>query len=214
MPKLILSTKRLAMLLISALAAVTVFTAGTTAESAAEPALAVGKALPEFQLKNIDGTMIAAGDYRDKRALVVIFSCNHCPYAIAYQDRLIRLQNEYGPQGVQFVLINPNDAKKQPQDSFENMQKRAKEKSYPFPYLHDETQAIARAYGASRTPEAYVFGPDRKLVYHGRVDDNTEEKQVRSRDLKDALEMVLAGTPAKIKAPETKAFGCTIKWKS
>lgn len=203
------SIKRAVMLFVAAAAAMIVVTAGTAAESA----FSIGAPLPEFNLKNTDGTMVAARDYAGKQALVVIFSCNHCPYAIAYQDRLIRLQKEFGPQGVEFVLINPNDAKKQPQDSFENMQKRAKEKNYPFPYLHDESQAIARTFGASRTPEAYVFGPDRKLVYHGRVDDNTEEQQVRSRDLQDALNMLLAGTPDKIKSPVTKAFGCTIKWK-
>lgn len=175
--------------------------------------LPVGSPLVEFNLKNIDESMVSAGDFADKTALVVVFSCNHCPYAIAYQDRLIALQNEYGPKGVQFVLINPNDPKKQPQDSFENMVKRAAEKKYPFPYIYDATQAIAKAYGATRTPEVYLFGPDRKLIYQGRIDDNTEEKQVKTRDLKNALDLLLAGTPDKIAPKATKAFGCTIKWK-
>ncbi|RPH93382.1 thioredoxin family protein [candidate division KSB1 bacterium] len=176
--------------------------------------LAVGSSLISFSLKNVDGNTVSAADFADKAALVVVFSCNHCPYAVAYQDRLIALQKEYGARGVQFVLINPNDPKKQPQDSFENMQKRAKEKSYPFPYLFDETQQIAKAYGAARTPEVYLFGSDRKLVYQGRIDDNTEDKQVKTRDLKNALDLLLADTPDKISPRTTKAFGCTIKWKN
>jgi peroxiredoxin len=175
--------------------------------------IGIGTLLPGFSLRNVDGRTISEADFADKPALVVVFSCNHCPYAQAYQDRLIALQNQYAARGVQFVLINPNDPKRQPQDSFENMQKRAAEKKYPFPYLFDETQAVARTYGAARTPEVYLFGPDRKLVYQGRVDDNTEEKQVKTHDLQGALDLLLAGTPAKIPTPVTKAFGCTIKWR-
>lgn len=184
-----------------------------TAVVATAAPIGIGSPLIGFSLKNVDGRTVAAGDFADKGVLVVVFSCNHCPYAQAYQDRLIALQNQYASKGVQFVLINPNDPKKQPQDSFENMQKRAAEKKYPFPYLVDATQGIARAYGAARTPEVYVFSPDRKLVYQGRIDDNTEEKQVKARDLKNALELLLAGTPEKISPNATKAFGCTIKWK-
>jgi peroxiredoxin len=175
--------------------------------------IGIGSPVVDFSLKNVDGKTVAVGDFADKSVLVVVFSCNHCPYAQAYQDRLIALQNQYKSKGVQFVLINPNDPKKQPQDSFENMQKRAAEKKYPFPYLIDETQAIARAYGAARTPEVYVFGPDRKLIYQGRIDDNTEEKQVKAHDLKNALDLIFAGTPDKISPNVTKAFGCTIKWR-
>jgi peroxiredoxin len=175
--------------------------------------IGIGTPLPAFSLKNVDGRILSATDFADKTALVVVFSCNHCPYAQAYQDRLIALQNQFASRGVQFVLINPNDPKRQPQDSFENMQKRASEKKYPFPYLFDETQAVAKAYGAARTPEVYLFGPDRKLLYQGRIDDNTEEKQVKTHDLKSALDLLLAGTPDAISTPVTKAFGCTIKWR-
>jgi peroxiredoxin len=180
--------------------------------SSAAP-IGIGTPLPAFSLKNVDGRTVSSADFADKTALVVVFSCNHCPYAQAYQDRLIALQNQYASRGVQFVLINPNDPKRQPQDSFENMQKRAAEKKYPFPYLFDESQAVAQTYGATRTPEVYLFGPDRKLVYQGRIDDNTEEKQVKTRDLRNALDLVLAGTPGTIPMPVTKAFGCTIKWR-
>ncbi|MBU0507647.1 thioredoxin family protein [bacterium] len=175
--------------------------------------LIIGSPMPPFNLKNVDGSMLASETFSGKRAVAVIFSCNHCPFVHSYESRMIQLAGEYQPKGVPFVLINPNDPKKQPQDSFENMQKRAAEKGYPFPYLLDETQNVAKAYGASRTPEVFLFGPDRKLVYWGRIDDNTEEPQVKKRDLKDALDHVLAGTPAAIEEPITKAFGCTIKWR-
>ena len=175
--------------------------------------LVVGSAMPAFNLKNVDGSMVSSDGFSGKKAVVVIFSCNHCPFVKSYESRMIALANEYQPKGVQFVLINPNDPKKQPQDSFEAMQKRAQEKGYPFPYLYDETQAIAKTYGASRTPEVYLFGSDGKLAYWGRIDDNTEEPQVKKRDLKIALDHLLAGTPGAIDEPITKAFGCTIKWK-
>ncbi|MDD5088721.1 MAG: thioredoxin family protein, partial [bacterium] len=135
--------------------------------------LVVGSAMPSFNLKNVDGRVISSESFTGKKAVVVIFSCNHCPFVQAYESRMIALANDYQPQGVQFVLINPNDPKKQPQDSYDNRQKRAQEKGYPFPYLLDETQNIAKTYGAERTPEVYLFGPDRKLVYWGRIDDNT-----------------------------------------
>jgi peroxiredoxin len=195
---------------VTALAAILVL-AGAM-QSPAAP-IGIGAPLPAFSLKNVDGRAVSATDFSDKTALVVVFSCNHCPYAQAYQDRLIALQKQYAARGVQFVLINPNDPKRQPQDSFENMQKRAAEKAYPFPYLFDETQAVAKVYGAARTPEVFVFGPDRKLIYQGRIDDNTEEKQVKTHDLSGALDLLLAGTPGNIPAPVTKAFGCTIKWR-
>jgi peroxiredoxin len=175
--------------------------------------IGIGTPLPAFSLKNVDGRILSATDFADKTALVVVFSCNHCPYAQAYQARLIALQNQFASRGVQFVLINPNDPKRQPQDSFENMQKRATEKKYPFPYLFDESQDVARIYGAARTPEVYLFGPERTLIYQWRIDDNTEEKQVKTRDLKSALDLLLAGTREQITAPVTKAFGCTIKWR-
>jgi peroxiredoxin len=187
---------------------VMIVTTLTSAQTGPTP----GSAAPAFNLKNVDGNRVSLGDYAGKTATVVVITCNHCPYAQAYQDRLIRLHSEYSSKGVQFVLINPNDAKKQPQDSYENMQARAKEKKYPFPYLHDESQQVTKAYGATRTPEVYLITGNR-VVYRGRIDDNTEENQVKQRDLKNALDMVLAGTPDKISPATTKAFGCTIKWK-
>lgn len=180
--------------------------------SFAQAGLSPGAAAPTFTLKNVNGQMVSLGDYANRKAVVVAFVSNHCPYSQAYQGRLIAMQKEYGPQGVQLVLINPNDAAKQPQDSYENMQKRAQEKSYPFPYLKDETQQVAKAYGAQRTPEVYVIAGN-KVVYRGRIDDNTEEAQVKQRDLKNALDKIVAGTPDQINPALTKAFGCTIKWR-
>lgn len=184
-----------------------------TAPNLSSAPLAIGSDPVPFTLKNVDGSMVSLSDYHDSRAVVIVFFCNHCPFAQAYQDRLIQLQNTYRDRRVEFILVNPNDPKKKPGDSFENMVKRAEEKKYPFRYLVDETSGIAKAYGATRTPEAYLFGPDRKLEYSGLIDDNTEPAQVKKHHLRDAIEMVLAGTPEKIEPRATKAFGCTIKWR-
>ncbi len=200
--------KQAILLTIIILSGLLLITTLTSAQSGPNP----GSAAPGFTLKNVSGEMVSLSDYADRKAVVVVITCNHCPYAQAYQDRLIALQKDYGDKGVQFLLINPNDAKKQPQDSYENMQKRAKEKSYPFPYLHDASQEITKAYGATRTPEVYLI-VNNKVVYRGRIDDNTEAGQVKQKDLQNALDMVLAGTPDKINPASTKAFGCTIKWR-
>jgi peroxiredoxin len=197
---------------------VTLFLVGSlimtlTTDSFAEP-LAVGSKAPSFSLKNVDGTTVSLSDFADKEAVVVVFTCNTCPFAMAYQDRLIALQNDYAAKGVQFVLISSNDIKIKPDDSYEKMQIRAKEKNYPFPYLYDETQVIAKAYGASRTPEAFLLDKTQTAIYTGRIDDNTEAKQVTQHDLKNAIDLLLAGQAAEINPKATKAFGCTIKWKS
>lgn len=176
-------------------------------------ALSIGSDKITFTLKGADEKRHSWADLsKGKKATVIIFSCNHCPYVLAWEDRMIELGKSYGPRGVAFALINANDAEKYPADSFPEMVKRAKNKGYPFPYLHDEDQSVARAYGATRTPEAFVFDAQGKLKYHGRIDDNYEDPQrVRSHDLKSALEAVLAGKPPD--AAETPAVGCTIKWK-
>jgi peroxiredoxin len=174
----------------------------------------IGAVAPAFTLKNVDGTEKSLADYADSKAVVVVFTCNHCPFAQKYEPRLITMQNDYAERGVRFVLINSNDPVKQPLDSYAEMKKRATAKSYPFPYLWDETQEIARAYGANRTPEIYLLNPaDMTVLYKGRIDDNTEPGQVKKHDLRDALDALLAGTPEKIEPKITKAFGCTIKWK-
>jgi peroxiredoxin len=175
-------------------------------------ALGITQPLIPFRLKHVDGNTLGTEDFDSAAALAVIFSCNHCPYVRAWEDRLIELQREYAGRGVQFLLVNSNDARKYPGDSFEQMQARAKEKGYPFPYLHDETQEVARRYGATRTPEIFLFDRARTLRYHGAPDDNFEDPTaVTRRYFREAIEAVLAETaPA---TSETPPRGCTIKWR-
>lgn len=168
--------------------------------------------LISFSLKGTDDSAHRPEDYSGANVLGVIFSCNHCPYAQAWEGRLIQIQREYASRGVQFVLINSNDPAKYPDDSFPSMQRRAHEKQYPFPYLFDETQQVARQYGATRTPEIFLFDERRVLRYHGAPDDNYEDPAaVRQPYLRNAIEALVSGkTPP---AAETKPVGCTIKWK-
>jgi len=175
--------------------------------------LTIGSHIVAFKLKNVDGKMISAEELsKGKQATVIIFSCNHCPYVQAWEDRIVQLGKTYEPRGVAFALINANDPTKHPEDSYPEMIKRAKSKGYPFPYLHDEDQSVAKAYGATRTPEVFLFNAQGKLRYHGRVDDNYEDpKKVRSQDLKDALEAVLGGQAPTVS--ETPVVGCSVKWK-
>ena len=174
-------------------------------------ALELGKPIVEFALSGVDGKTYSPADFADKPVLVVAFWCNHCPYVKAYEDRTIALAKEYADR-VAFVAINANDAVKYPEDSFENMQRRAKEKDYPFPYLHDESQEVARAYGATRTPEFFVFDSNRVLRYHGRLDDNWENPlEVKQQYLRDALNALLQGQEPPVK--QTEPVGCSVKWK-
>lgn len=181
--------------------------------SNAELSLAIGATAPDFSLPGIDGKTYSLASFKDKKALVVCFSCNHCPYVQASEDRMIALQKEYGPKGVQLLCINPNDDQVYPEDSFEGMKQRAKQRGFNFVYLRDATQEVARKYGAQCTPEFFVFDQDRKLVYHGRIDDGYKEAaKAKKHDLKDAVEAVLWGK--KIAEPVTMAMGCSIKWTS
>ena len=165
-----------------------------------------------FELPGIDGKRYSLATLSEgKYATAVIFMCNHCPYVLAWLDRLIALAHEYQPMNVAFAGINANDAAKYPADSFENMQKLAEERGLPFPYLHDETQEIAWAYGAERTPEIFLFDRDLRLRYHGTPDDNYDEAQASEPYLRYALDAVLEDRNPEI--PETDPVGCTIKWK-
>lgn len=133
----------------------------------AAAALQIGATAPPFELKNVNGSMTSLSGSAGKLGTLVLFTCNHCPFAIAYEDRLIALANEYQTKGVNFIAISPNDPKIKPEDSFEEMQKRAKEKNFPFPYLINEDSKIATAYGASRTPEVFLLDKSMKVVYAG-----------------------------------------------
>jgi len=173
--------------------------------------LQLGDRAPDFSLPGVDGRLYRLDDFREKSVLAVIFSCNHCPYVQAYEDRVIALQREYGPRGVQFVAINSNDEIGYPEDSFENMKTRAALKGFNFPYLRDASQATARAYGATHTPQLFVFDQQRRLAYAGKIDDNWQQPDhVRRRFLRDALDALLAGRSPE--EPATHAIGCTIKW--
>lgn len=173
--------------------------------------LKIGDRAPDFNLPGVDGKSHSLASFADKKILAVIFSCNHCPYVQGWEDRLIQIQEDYGPRGVRLVAVNSNETKNYPEDSFDKMVVRAKEKKINFPYLRDEDQSVARAYDAACTPEIYVFDAERSLRYHGRVDDNYQDpRAVKSRDLRDALDDLVNNRP--VRKPETPAMGCSIKW--
>jgi peroxiredoxin len=175
----------------------------------------VGDKASDFHLKNIDGNMLSLADFEEAKGFVIIFTCNHCPYAVAYEDRIIELDKKYKNKGYPVIAINPNDPEIVPADSFANMQKRAKDKGFTFPYLFDETQKVYRKYGATRTPHVFVLRKksDNLIVeYIGTIDNNYKDaSKANEHFLKDAIEALLKG-----KKPEpnfTKAIGCSIKSK-
>jgi peroxiredoxin len=172
----------------------------------------IGDAALAFELPGVDGkdyslSSISAG----KKATAVVFMCNHCPYVLAWMDRIMAVARDYAGQGVAFVGINANDPAKYAADDFAGMQKQAKEWDLPFPYLHDESQEVAHAYAAGRTPEIFLFDGDLKLRYHGAPDDNYEADQASVPYLRNALNAILAGQEPAV--AETPPVGCTIKWK-
>ncbi len=174
--------------------------------------LHVGDPAPSWDLPGVDGRRYSLDGVSASPFLVVTFWCNHCPYVVAWEGRMIDLARRFQPRGVRFVAINSNDPQAYPGDRFEAMQARARERDYPFPYLWDETQDVARAYGALVTPHPFLFGPDRRLLFQGRIDDRHDNpSEVRHRYLADALEAALAGRP--ISEPEVSVLGCSIKWK-
>ena len=172
----------------------------------------LGADCPGFSLLAVDGKTYAREDFAASPVLCVMFICNHCPYVKAVEDRLIRLARELGPRGVQFVGICANDAESYPDDAFDKLRDRWRDKAYGFPYLYDEAQDVARAFGAVCTPDIFVYGRDRKLAYRGRIDDSwKDENKVTRRELAEALEAVLAGQP--VPAPQRPSMGCSIKWR-
>jgi peroxiredoxin len=183
-----------------------------TSALAPEDQLEIGKPAPTFKLPGVDGKDCALADLLKKsKAVVVVFSCNHCPVATDYQDRLIEIQKDYKAKGVAIVAISSNDVESVKEDSFDNMKKRAKEKKYNFPYLYDESQEVARAYRATCTPHVFLLDAKGVLAYRGAVDDNQDAKKATKPYLRTALDSVLAGKP--VETTTTKQFGCTIKWK-
>ena len=173
----------------------------------------LGAACPGFSLPGVDGKTHARDDFAAAPVLCVMFICNHCPYVKAVEDRLIRLARELGPRGVQFVAVCSNDAESYPDDAFDKLRDRWRDKAYGFPYLHDESQDVARAFGAVCTPDIFVYGRGRNLAYRGRIDDSwKDESKVTRRELAEALEALLAGQP--VPEPQRPSMGCSIKWKA
>lgn len=185
--------------------------------------LAIGAAAPDFNLPGVDGKMHALADYKDAEVLVIVFTCNHCPTAQAYEERIKKLASDFKDKGVALVAISPNDDKAvrldelgytDVGDSLADMKIRAEDKQFNFPYLYDgDTQAVSKAYGPMSTPHVFVFDARRKLRYVGRIDDNERNPaKVTSRDARNAVEAVLAGRPVPVET--TRTVGCSIKWAS
>ncbi|REK58052.1 MAG: thioredoxin family protein [Thermobacillus sp.] len=173
--------------------------------------LQIGEQAPDFRLPATDGRTWSLDDFKDARVLVIFFTCNHCPYVIGSDEVTRATALKYEPHGVRFVGINSNSENTKPEDSFENMVKRMEEHRFPWVYLRDETQEVAKAYGALRTPHFYVFDENRKLVYTGRgVDNPRDTSQMTVNDLDNALADVIAGRPVAV--PLTNPIGCNVKW--
>lgn len=170
----------------------------------------------DFSLKNVDGTTVSLSDYKDQKGVIVVFTCNPCPYANAYEQRIIKLHQTYADKGFPVVAINPNDVEISPDDTYAKMKERAKERDYPFPYLKDETQEVFKAYGATRTPHVFLLknnGGEFEVAYVGAIDNNAmDAASVTTKYVENAIAALVSGS-----APEpsvTKAIGCTIKSKS
>ena len=167
---------------------------------------------PEFRLPGVDGHQHGLDDYADQKVVVLSFTCNHCPVAKATEDRLNALQNDYAGRGVALIAISSNETVNHPTDDLPHMIALAKAKGYQFPYLFDETQEVAKAYGAQRTPHFFVLGPDRRVAYTGAIDDSPNDaSQAERHYVRDALEALLAGRP--ISKAKTDPVGCNVKWK-
>src|SRR5262245_41823467 len=190
---------------------------------AADPAgfktLAIGDAAPDFKLPGVDDKEYTLDSFKGAKLLAIIFTCNHCPTAQAYEDRILQLHADYKDKGVALVAISPNDplavrldelGYTEFSDSFDEMKQRAKDRNFQFPYLYDgETQQTSLAYGVLATPQVYLFDQARKLQYVGRIDDS-DVKTVTSHDTRNAIDALLAGKPVPI--AQTRTFGCSTKW--
>lgn len=185
----------------------------------AAPALAGGLSLgdkapmADAKMKNIDGKMVSIGTSAGEKGTLVVFTCNSCPWVKAWEERMVAIGNEYTEKGIGVVFVNSNDPSKKDEDGFDVMQARAEEYGMQFAYAVDATSDVARAFGATRTPEAFLFDADGELVYHGTIDDNAQKpKEVSKTYLRDALDAVVAGN--EVPTAETKALGCTIKFRA
>lgn len=189
----------------------------TTASAPVRSGYKVGDMAMDFKLKNYDGRMVSMADYKDAKGYIVIFNCNTCPYSKAYDSRIIALNKKYASKGFPVLTINPNDPDLSPGDSFDEMKSQAKRNKYDFPYLVDETQDVARTYGATNTPHVYVLDKisdgKLKVVYIGAIDDNSRDAEaVTKKYVEDAIEAVMQSKSVPV--TQTKAIGCTIKWRN
>jgi peroxiredoxin len=174
--------------------------------------LKIGSKAPGFNLPATDGKHYSLDYVKGGKGFIIIFSCNHCPYVRTYEERIKKIQSDYGNKGVNIIAINSNDSDQYEDDSFENMKTRAAKMSFNFPYLRDEDQLVAKLYGASHTPEIFLFDNQKTLVFHGKIDDNWRDtSKIKSEYLRDAIEELIEGK--EISVPETFTIGCTIKWK-
>jgi len=175
-----------------------------------------GDKATDFKLKNVDGTHVSLSDYDNAKGFIVIFTCNHCPYAQKYEKRIMELDKKYDPKGYHVIAISPNDPELVPEDSFENMKKRAEKMDYTFPYLLDEKQNVYPKYGATKTPHVFVLeneGDEHIVRYIGAIDDNYKDASlVEEKYVENAVDALLAGNEVPVK--ETKAIGCSIKDKN
>ena len=173
---------------------------------------AIGEPAPSFELPDVDGQAHALGEPGEEQATVVYWTCNHCPYALAWHDRLIDVARDYGERGVRVLAVNSNDAERYPQDGPEAMRERVEaEGGWPHPYLHDESQEVARAFGAERTPDVFVFDRGLALRYRGAPDADHEDPSENAAWLRDALDALLDDRD--LERAETEPVGCTIKWR-
>jgi peroxiredoxin len=171
----------------------------------------LGTEAPFFELPGVDGYDHSLDEYGDAKLLVLVQSCNHCPYVQAWEDRLMAIARDHAHEGVRVVALNSNDVSSHPEDSFEQMKARAEKRGFPFDYLFDEDQSLAHALGAEHTPEVFLFDEERKLRYHGAIDDSRDETTVTKSYLRDAIDALLAGDEPPL--AQTDAVGCTVKWK-
>lgn len=179
------------------------------------PPYEVGDSVADFKLKNVDGKMVSLSDYKDQKGAIVIFDCNTCPYSKAYNGRIIDLNDKYASKGFPVITINPNDPEISPGDSFKEMASQAKKKGYEFPYLQDETQQVARSFGATNTPHVFVLerdGQNFNVAYIGTIDNNSRDGSAATKKyVEDAVDALLADKS--ISTTRTKAIGCGIKWR-
>lgn len=181
----------------------------------AGPGYSIGDKAENFTLKNVDGKMVSLENYRPQKGAIVIFDCNTCPVSKAYNDRIIALNKKYAPLGYPVIAINSNDPESSPGDSYDEMVKRSRKKGYDFPYLFDETQKVAKAFGATNTPHVFVLtreDGDFKVAYIGAIDNNSrDDSSAGKKYVEEAVTALLAGKPVPVS--RTKALGCSIKWK-